>query len=174
MDVEAPISSGPHPGLLDWLASHHVDYELHEHPLTYTARETARAEAVNPRSFAKTLGVITDDGRRALVVIDATDQLDLVKARHVLGAGRVHLLTEPELIDLCPGCDVGTMPPVGELFGLPLYADFAVREDQEITFHAGSHRFAVRVDRTSWDRAAHVQYGDLAEERIGEPAWARS
>ncbi len=43
--------SGPHAGLLDWLAGHRIEYELHEHPLTYTARETARAEGVDPAAF---------------------------------------------------------------------------------------------------------------------------
>lgn len=166
--------SGPHAGLLDWLATHRIEYELHEHPLTYTARETARAEGVDPATFAKTLGVVTDDGRHALVVVDATDQLDLVKARRVLDAGRVRLMTEPELSERLPGCEVGTMPPVGELFGMPVYADFAVREDSTITFHAGSHRFAVRVDRLAWERAAHVTYGDLAVDVDARPAWIRS
>ncbi|MGZ6269303.1 MAG: aminoacyl-tRNA deacylase [Candidatus Limnocylindrales bacterium] len=174
MTVDAPVTNGPHAGLLEWLVSHRVEYELHEHPLTFTARETARAEAIDPHTFAKTVGVIGDDGRRALLVIDATDQLDMLKARKVLGVGRVHLLSEPELIELCPGCDVGTMPPIGELFSLPVHADFAIREDAEITFHAGSHRYTVRVEREAWERAAHVQYADLAEDRIGEPAWSRS
>ena len=166
--------SGPHAGLLDWLASHRIEHELHEHPLTYTARETARAEGVDPATFAKTLGIATDDGRHALVVVDATDQVDLVKARRVLDAGRVRLMTEAELTEWLPGCDVGTMPPVGELFGLPVYADFAVREDPVITFHAGSHRFAVLVDRGAWERAAHVTYGDLAIDVDTRPAWIRS
>ncbi|HEX8939169.1 MAG TPA: YbaK/EbsC family protein [Candidatus Limnocylindrales bacterium] len=173
MTVDVPAASGPHPGLLDWLASHRVDYELHEHPETFTARETARAERIDPRTFAKTVGVVTDDGRRALLVLDATDHLDLVKARKVLGAGRVHLLTEPELLELCPGCDVGAMPPVGELFGVSVHADFAVREDPQITFHAGSHRFSVRLDRRAWEEAGRVVYGDLAADSE-EPAWSRS
>lgn len=166
--------SGPHAGLLDWLASHDVDYELHEHQLTYTARETARAERVDPAAFAKTLAVVTDDGRHALLVVDATDRLDLVKARRVLDAGRVRLLSEAELVERMPGCDVGTMPPVGELFGVPVYADFAVRADPLVTFHAGSHRFTVRVDRAAWERAAHVTYGDLAAPREAGPPWTWS
>lgn len=168
------LVGGPHAGLLDWLARNHVDYELREHPLTFTARETARAEGLNPRTFVKALGVATDDGRRAIVAIDAADHLDLVKARRVIGAGRVQLLHEEELLELWPGCDAGTMPPIGEPVGLKVYADFAIRDDSEITFHAGSHRYTVRVERVAWERAAHPIYGDLTEDRELEPAWARS
>lgn len=168
------LTGGPHAGLLEWLARHHVDYELQEHQLTFTARETARAEGLNPKVFVKALGVSTDDGRRAIVAVDAADHLDLVKARHVLRAGRVHLLPEDELTALWPGCDAGAMPPVGEPVGLEVYADFAIRDDPEITFHAGSHRYTVRVERVAWEHAVHPTYGDLAEDRSLEPAWARS
>jgi Ala-tRNA(Pro) deacylase len=163
---------GPHAGLLDWLAANHVEYELHEHPTTYTARETARAEGVDPRLFAKTVGVELANGRRALVVVEATDKVDLVKARHVLDSGSVRLLTEEELTSLAPDCEVGTMPPIGELFDVPVLADTNVREDPEITFHAGSHHFTVHVDRPGWERSVGVTYADLAEART-EPAWSR-
>jgi Ala-tRNA(Pro) deacylase len=164
----------PHPGLLDWLTRHGVRHEVHEHPLTYTARETARAEGVEPRRFAKVVAVETAEGRRALVVVDATDQVDLVKARHVLGTGHVRLLSEAEMQELAPDCPPGTIPPVGALFGVTVYADHAVRDDPEIVFHAGSHRHTVHVDRAEWERAAGVVYGDLAVEREATPAWARS
>lgn len=168
--VEVTHTLGPHEGLLDWLAGHKVEYELHEHPLTFTARETAQVEGVDPRRFAKTVAVQTDTGQRALLVVDATDRVDLDKARHVLGARRVRLLTEAELVEFAPDCEVGTMPPVGDLFGVPVYADYAVREDPEISFHAGSHHFTVHVDRAGWERAAGVVYADLAE-REERPAW---
>jgi Ala-tRNA(Pro) deacylase len=165
-------ASGPHAGLLDWLGSHAVEYELHEHPLTFTARETAEIEGVDPRRFAKTLAVETGDGRRALVVVDAIDHLDLDKAAVALGAERVRLLSEPEMQQMAPDCEVGTIPPIGQLFDVPVLADVAVREDPEITFHAGSHHFTVHVDRPGWERAVDVTYVDLAEAKAG-PAWDR-
>ena len=163
-----------HAGLLDWLGRHHVEFELHEHPLTFTARETARAEGVDPSTFAKVVGVITSDGRRALLVVESDDHVDLLKARHLLGAGHVRLLKEDELVELAPDCAVGTIPPVGELFDVPVYADHAIREGPEISFHAGSHRHAVRVDRAEWERSGNVTFGDLAVDREGIPAWALS
>ncbi len=174
MSATETVQAGPHAGLLDWLASHDVEYELREHPLTITARETARVEGIDPRRFAKTLGVETADGTRALVVLDATDRLDLVRARKVLNTGLVRLLDEAELVELAPECEVGTIPPVGDLFGVRVYADYAVREDPEITFHAGSHRYTVTVDRAAWEKAARVVYGDLAVETEAGPAWMNS
>ena len=112
--IEAAERVTAHAGLLDWLGRHHVEFELHEHPLTFTARETARAEGVDPSTFAKVVGVMTSDGRRALLVVEADDHVDLLKARHLLGAGHVRLLEEDELVELAPDCSVGTIPPVGD------------------------------------------------------------
>jgi Ala-tRNA(Pro) deacylase len=166
--------AGPHQALLDWLAAENVEYEVHEHAPTVTALDTARVEHVDPRTFAKVIAVTTAEGRRALLVLDATDHLDLVKARAVLDSGQVSLLTEHELEALAPDCELGSLPAVGALWDLPLFADHAVRDDPEITFNAGSHRYCVRVDRAAWERATHVRYVDLAEDLDRRPAWARS
>lgn len=174
MSGDQAVVEAPHRGLIDWLKENGVEYELHEHATTFTARETARAEHVNPATFAKAIGVVTDDGRRALVVLDADDHLDLLKARQVLGATHVRLMTEPELAESCPGCDVGATPAVGAIFGLPMHVDDAIRDVQVITFHAGSHRYTVHVDRPAWEKALGITYETLAEHRNLEPAWMRS
>lgn len=172
MAVDAPKITRPHAGLLDWLAGHHVEYELCEHPETYTAEATARAEHIDPRRFAKVVGVAANDGRRALLLVDAPDHVDLAKARRVLGTADVRLLTEVEFAVLAPGCDAGTMPPVPELFGLPVYADFALRDAPMLSFHAGSHRFTVHVDRAAWERMSGIAWADLVQDD-GAPAWDR-
>jgi Ala-tRNA(Pro) deacylase len=172
MATAAPRSTGPYEGLLDWLAGRHVEHDVHAHPTTFTAEATARAEHVDPRQFAKVVGVGTPDGRRALLVVDAPDHIDLAKARHVLEARDVRVLTEGELRELNPECEVGTVPPIPDLAGVPVYADLAVREDPEISFHAGSHRFTVHVERSAWERAAGIVYADLAQTR-DIPPWAR-
>jgi Ala-tRNA(Pro) deacylase len=166
--------TGPLPVLLDWLATHAVDHEVHEHVLAFTARQTASAEGVDPRTFAKVVGVRTGDGSRHLLVLDATDQVDLQKAGRALRAENVRLLSEVELAALAPSCEAGALPAVGVLFGVEMVADYAVKEDRDISFNAGSHRFSVRVDRAGWERATGVRYADLAGESDTRPVWARS
>ncbi len=173
MNTETTLDR-PYQPLLQWLASQDIEYEIHEHDRALTARATATAEGVDPRTFAKVVAVASHDGGNAIVVLDATDQLDLRKARHVLGASDVRLLTEPQLAALAPGCEVGAIPAVGALFGLATYADYAVRDDPEISFNAGSHRFSARVERARWERACGVIYADLAVDADAGPAWARS
>jgi prolyl-tRNA editing enzyme YbaK/EbsC (Cys-tRNA(Pro) deacylase) len=146
--------------LENWLRAHGIPFEVHPHPLTYTALATARAEGVEPRTFAKVVGVRTTEGRVALVVVDAVDVLDLPKVSELIGE-RVRLLSEAELTAACPEWEVGAIPPVPTLAGAQVFADEAVRGDPSISFNAGSHRVAVRVDRVGWEEAAEITYGDL-------------
>ena len=171
--METRASAPPHAGLIDWLRSNGVDHELHEHPEAHTATDAARSEGVDPWTFAKVVGVITDDGRAALLVIDATDRVDLHKAARALKVRHVRLLDEADLAALTPGCEPGAMPAVGALFELPMHADYAVGEDPEISFNAGTHHYSVRVDRAAWERATAVGYADLAADNEDRPAWAR-
>jgi len=173
MNAETKLDR-PYQPLVDWLAREDIEYQTHEHEAVFTARGTATAEGVDPRTFAKVVGVGSRDGSDALIVLDATDHLDLRKARLVLGTPNVRLLTESELTARAPGCEVGAIPAVGALFGLNTYADYAVRDDPEISFNAGSHRLSVRVERPAWERACNVIYADLAEDADAGPAWARS
>ena len=83
-------------------------------------------------------------------------------------------VSESEIEELAPDCDPGAMPAVGSLFGLTTYADFAVRDDPEISFNAGSHKVAVRVDRAAWEKALGVVYADLKVSTWREPPWSRS
>jgi len=157
---------GPHPALLDWLVKRDIEAEVYERTETLTARATARAEGIDRRTLAKVVGVATDDGRNVLLVLDATGQVDLHKARRALSARDVRLLDEAELARLTPGCDTGAIPAVGALFDLPMYADYVVREEYDISFNAGSHRFTVRVERAAWERATGVQYADLVDDAV--------
>jgi Ala-tRNA(Pro) deacylase len=57
---------------------------------------------------------------------------------------------------LFPDCEVGAMPPFGNLFGLPVWVDDVLTKQQAITFNAGTHREAV-----------HLAYADFA--RLVQP-----
>jgi Ala-tRNA(Pro) deacylase len=167
--LRSPVNV-PLVALLDWLGAHGLAYDLHEHPLAFTALETARVEGLDPHAFAKTLAVGTPDGTRVLVVIEASHRLDLGKTARALGALQARLLAEVELLDLAPSCDIGALPAVGDLFGVPVYADRALQDVERLTFHAGSHRHAVRLEREPWSRAARVRFADLAASP-DEPAF---
>lgn len=172
--MEAPVSRGPMKSLMTWLESEGIEHEVHEHDRSLTALATARAEGVDPHTFAKVVWVRSAEGGDALMVVDADDHLDLKKAGTLLKSGVVKLVPEDEIMRLAPDCDAGAMPAVGSLFGLPTYADLHVADSAEISFNAGSHTVAVRVDRAAWEKTLGVVYADLAAHTWREPNWSRS
>jgi prolyl-tRNA editing enzyme YbaK/EbsC (Cys-tRNA(Pro) deacylase) len=170
------IEAGPARAIIDWLEGHGVEYELHEHAQAFTAAGAAVAEGVEPATFAKVVGVRTSDGRSAIAVLDATDQVELGELATALGVEWVALLSEVDFAALAPTFEVGTAPPIPELIDAPVYADEAVRDDPKISFPAGSHRHSVRVDRAAWERAAQVGYARFASRRrsirsLSERGW---
>ena len=44
-----------------------------------------------------------------------------------------------------PGCEVGAMPPFGNLYGMAVYVSDHLAEDEEIAFNAGTHSELVRM-----------------------------
>ncbi len=155
--------------LLGWLGRHGLPHEVHEHRVAFSALAAARADGIAPRLFLKVVAVETDDARRFLLVLDATHRVDPARAARVLGATHVRLLDEPELERLAPLDEIGTLMPVPELYGVPMVADEAVGDATAIAFAAGSHRFAIHLERADWERATGVRYAPLAiEARPGD------
>jgi len=172
--MAGPHTPGLMPALVEWLEAENIEYEVHEHQLSFTATGTALVEGVDPHSFAKVVWVRSDEGGDALMVLDAMDHLDLKKAAKALNSSHVKLIPEDELERAAPGCAVGAMPAVGRLFDVPTFADHAVAKEAEISFNGGSHEVSVRVDRNAWERSTGVTYRDLAAHPWREPAWVRS
>jgi Ala-tRNA(Pro) deacylase len=153
------------PAIVGWLVDHQVGHSVHPHRRAESAFAAAHADRISIRRFVKVIAVETDAGITALLALDAGDRLDPRLAARALGAEHVRLLAEPEVARLAPLDEVGALAPIGQLYGLPLVADRALRRVPFIAFDAGSHEVAVHVDRLDWERAAGVTYRALAAER---------
>jgi Ala-tRNA(Pro) deacylase len=138
-----------------------VGYEVIDHPPAFTAQEEAAASHVPGRSWAKTVEVMLD-GSPAICVIPATRRLDLDRLREISGAERVELATEGELAGLFPDCDLGAMPPFGNLYGQPTFVDERLRESERISFHAGDHRSAIEMAYAEYERLAAPVSGPIS------------
>jgi Ala-tRNA(Pro) deacylase len=128
-------------------------YKHDRHPLSYTARETARAEHVAPRSFAKVVVVHAEDGF-AMAVLPADRIVDLDELRAAFGSRHLRLATERELDELFPECELGAMPPFGNgtIFELPVWVDGLLMAEETISFNAGTHRDVVQMSTEDWEQ----------------------
>jgi Ala-tRNA(Pro) deacylase len=130
-----------------------VRYVHETHRTAYTAQELAQEEHVPGKLIAKTIVVKADDGF-AMAVMPATARADFGKLKSALGVKEIRLATELEFTGLFPDCDVGAMPPFGNLYGIPVYVDEALAEDEEIIFNAGTHQDTIRMRYADFARLA--------------------
>src|SRR5512145_514513 len=121
-----------------------VPYEVYDHALAYTAQEIAQRQHIPGREMAKVV-ILKADGAYVMTVLPASRLISLPKVRVALGAKEIRLATESEFLSLFPGCEIGAMPPFGNLFGLPVYVDPELEKDKCIYFNAGNHVQTVQV-----------------------------
>jgi Ala-tRNA(Pro) deacylase len=130
--------------ILAFLREKEAEYEHIRHPATYTARELAHVDRVPERNVAKTV-VFLGDEVFAMAVLPADEIIDLEQLRRTLGLVRLRLATEEELAKLFPDCETGAMPPFGGLFGLPVYVDNRLAEQDMVELNAGTHRDELKM-----------------------------
>src|SRR3989338_1278081 len=121
-----------------------ISYEVYNHPLAFTAQEIAATQHMSGREMAKVV-ILKVDGSFVMAVVPAGRLVNLRKVRLGLGVQNVSLATEDDFAALFPECEIGAMPPFGNLFGLPVYVDSSLEEDETIFFNAGNHVQTVRM-----------------------------
>jgi Ala-tRNA(Pro) deacylase len=150
--------------LIEFLDRNGVPYETISHRPTYTAQRTAQAAHIRGKDVAKTV-VVRIDGRLALVVLPASELVDLDQIRSATEANRVELATEDDFRDAFPGCEVGAMPPFGNLYDMEVYVDERLSDDERIAFNAGSHTEMIRLPYREFERLVCPRVISLSASR---------
>lgn len=126
-------------------------YEHSEHAPAYTAQEVAAAEHVPGKELAKTV-MLTDGEAFVMAVLPATRRVEIEQLREVAGNPDLRLADEEEFAGLFPNVETGAMAPFGNLYDVPVFVDQALREDESITFNAGTHTDTIRMAYTDFER----------------------
>lgn len=134
-----------------YLDEQNVKYFIQQHSPAYTAQEVAESVHVPGRHFAKCV-MVKIDGRLAQAVLPATDQVDLKRMARSVGATSVELATEEEFKDSFPDCEVGAMPPFGNLFGMEVFVSPHLTAADRIAFNAGSHTDVMQLSYGDFER----------------------
>jgi Ala-tRNA(Pro) deacylase len=145
------------PSLTRYLDANQIAYIIITHSPAYTAQGIAGLAHIPGKELAKTV-IVKLDGNLAMAVLPASYFVDLVSLRRKANAKSVALASEDDFKDRFPECETGAMPPFGNLYGLPVFADESLENDREIVFNAGTHRELIRM--------AWVDYKKLAEPII--------
>lgn len=147
-----------------FLDENHVRYVSIQHSPAYTAQETAASAHIPGQELAKTV-IVQIDGTMAMAVLPSTTMLNLETLRQTAGAQAVALASEEEFKSTFPDCEIGAMPPFGNLYGLKVYADKSLAEDEQIAFNAGSHAELIQLAYRDFERLVGPEVADLSARR---------
>lgn len=143
--------------LQEYLDSQRVKYVSIKHSPAFTAQEIAASAHIPGRDLAKTIVVKLDDVM-ALMVLPATQMVRLNHLKAATGVDRAELASEQEFKGRFPDCEVGAMPPFGNLYEMETLVDGCLARDHEIAFNAGTHTELIRM--------AYADFARLVQPKV--------
>jgi Ala-tRNA(Pro) deacylase len=145
-----------------YLRDNKVPFQVQHHPVAYTAQEIAASEHIPGKMLSKVVMVVAD-GKLLMLALPAPYRVDLAKAGAVLRAEEVRLAREDEFAAAFPNCEVGAMPPFGNLYDLPVYVDKALAEDETIVVQAGTHTDTISLTYADFERLVSPTVAEFAQ-----------
>jgi Ala-tRNA(Pro) deacylase len=145
--------------LKDFLDNKEIKYVVISHSPAYTAMEIAAMARIPGKEIAKTV-VVNADGVMMMVVVPASHMVDFKLLHTFTGAKHIELAGEHEFKNLFPECEVGAMPPFGNLFNMNVVVSETLAEDEMIAFNAGTHKELVRM--------TYRDFAELVKPKVGK------
>ncbi len=151
--------------LKDFLDKEGVKYRTIMHSRAYTAQEIAERAGISGSNMAKTV-MVKVDAKMAMAVLSGPEHVDLSLLKDVAGANTVSLATEAEFEKYFPQCEIGAMPPFGNLYDMAVYAEESLVENDVMVFNAGSHVELIEMSIEDFSRLVKPILGRLSAAYI--------
>jgi len=148
--------------LKNYLDENQIRYVSIKHSEAFTAQEIAASAHVPGKELAKTV-ILDIDGRMAMAVVPASYHVDFRLLEKETGATRISLATEDSFREKFPDCELGAMPPFGNLYDMDVYVSKTLAEDEEIFFNAGNHTELIRLNYKDFDKLVHPKVMRFSE-----------
>jgi len=146
--------------LESFLNARGVDYQIIPHRIDYSAQQTAQNTGTAGHQFAKSV-LLAIDGRLTLAVLPADSLVAMSKVAQAFDAREVELAEEELLESVWPDCEIGAEPPFGQIYGVPVIMDAELCEGHQITFNAGTHDAAIRMNLIDFLKLLRPRVMDL-------------
>lgn len=127
------------------------------HSLAFTAVDIAKSAHIPSKEMAKTV-ILRIDNELAMAVVPANYKVKLNIIREALNSENIELATEVEFTSRFPDCEVGAMPPFGNLYDMEVYVAESLSEDEKITFNAGSHSEVIQMDYKDYEKLVQPKF----------------
>lgn len=147
--------------LKEYLDSNKIKYVTISHSSAFTAQEIAASAHIPGKKLAKTV-LIKIDGKMAMAVLPASNKVDFDLLKETIGSENVRLAYEQEFMDKFPDCEIGAMPPFGNLYGMDIYVAKSLTEDEEIAFNACTHSELIKMSYADFEKLVNPKILDFS------------
>jgi Ala-tRNA(Pro) deacylase len=112
--------------------------------MAFTTQEIAASVHVSGNEFAKSV-IIKVDRKLAMAVLPASYKVNFRVLSDLVGSRNVQLASEQEFQFRFPDCEVGAMPPFGNLWNMEVFVSERLGFNRDIVFNAGTHTELIRM-----------------------------
>lgn len=130
--------------LKEFLTQNKVKFTAIDHPVAYATREISHVSHIPEYQFAKIVMVYAGK-KLIMVVVPSSNAIDFQALRKSLKVNDVTLASEKDFSKLFPDCELGAMPPFGNLYNMDVYVDASLTHNIEIVFNSGTHTELVKI-----------------------------
>ena len=149
--------------LKEYLNKNNIKYISIVHSPAYTAQGIAHSAHISGKELAKTV-IVKSDGEMIMVVMPANLKVNLEQFKGILHADVVELACEEEFKFKFPDCELGAMPPFGNLYDMDVYVSDELKKDKEIAFNAGSHTELIRMEYEDFEKLVRPKVVSFSTE----------
>ena len=137
--------------LKKYLDNNNVPYVTITHSQAFTAQQVAASAHIKGREMAKTV-IIKINDKLAMAVLPATYHVDFQLLKEITGNENVVLAHESEFKELFEDCELGAMPPFGNLYNMEVFVAQSLTKEVEIAFNAGTHSELIRMGYSDFEK----------------------
>lgn len=146
------------PKVRDHLNRTGVEYSIVHHPKTFSSLASAHSAHVAAKEVAKAI-IVHDGEKYRMCLIPASHKLVLQWLNETMH-GDYRLVSEDEIGDIFEDCEVGAIPALGQLYGLPVTWDRSLGKLDDLYFEAGDHKDLVHVNHAGFMQLLGLQDDD--------------
>lgn len=137
--------------LKEFLDKNQIKYAVIKHSIAFTAQEIAASAHIKGDELAKTV-IVKIDGKLAMCVLPASFKINFEQFKELTGAENIRLANEIEFKDKFTDCEVGAMPPFGNLYGTDVYSAESLAKRKMITFNACNHSELIQMSYADYEK----------------------
>jgi len=145
----------------DVLNREKIEFEVLEHRPVFTSKDAAEVRGTELKQGCKALICKTEEGH-IQAVVPGNKELDIEKLQKLTLFKKLELANAKE-VKQATGCNIGSVPPFGNLFGLKVYFDKLVLENEIIAFNAGQHTKSIKMKAKDLARVVNPVMGEFSK-----------